>query len=107
VVAASVMGVLLAMTVGAIYVGSAVVARHRAQAAADMAALAGAAALPGGSEVACQRASVVGRAMGGTVTACSTDELDLVVIVDVQLGLPARGLGSAGAVARAGPLDTN
>ena len=43
-----VVGVLLAMTVGALTVVSAVVASHRAQSAADLAALAAAAALVAG-----------------------------------------------------------
>ena len=43
------MAVLLALTVGGVSVGSAVIARHRAQSAADLAALAAAAHLADGS----------------------------------------------------------
>lgn len=90
------MAVLLAVTVGGFYLGSAVIARHRAQAAADMAALAAAARLPEGAEVACGQASVIATAMGVDVAACDVDELDVVVTIRA---------GRAGAAARAGPDD--
>ncbi|EUA24203.1 hypothetical protein I552_3240 [Mycobacterium xenopi 3993] len=45
------------------YLGSVVVARHRAQAAADLAALAAAARVSAGADVACARAGVVARRM--------------------------------------------
>jgi secretion/DNA translocation related TadE-like protein len=90
------MAVLLAVTVGGVYLGSAVVARHRAQAAADLAALAAAARLPGGAESACGEASVIADAMEADVTDCVVDELDMVVTVQV---------GRARAGARAGPVD--
>jgi secretion/DNA translocation related TadE-like protein len=94
VLAAAMMAVLLAVTVGGIYIGSAVVARHRAQSAADMAALAAALRLPEGAEPACGQASVIAKAMKAELAACEIDELD--VVVTVQAG-PAR------AAARAGP----
>ena len=94
--AAAMMAVLLTVTVGGFYIGSAVVARHRAQAAADMAALAAAARLPEGAELACDQASVIAKAMKVDVAACEVDELD--VVVTLQEG-PAR------AAARAGPVD--
>jgi secretion/DNA translocation related TadE-like protein len=94
VLAATMMAVLLTITVGGIYIGSAVVARHRAQSAADMAALAAALRLPEGAEPACGQASVIAKAMKAELAACEIDELD--VVVTVQAG-PAR------AAARAGP----
>jgi secretion/DNA translocation related TadE-like protein len=94
VLAAAMMAVLLAVTVGGIYIGSAVVARHRAQSAADMAALAAALRLPEGAEPACGQASAIAKAMKAELAACEIDELD--VVVTVQAG-PAR------AAARAGP----
>jgi secretion/DNA translocation related TadE-like protein len=90
------MAVLLAVTVGGVYLGSAVVARHRAQAVADLAALAAAARLPGGAESACGEASVIADAMEADVTDCVVNELDMVVTVQV---------GRARAAARAGPVD--
>ncbi|HJT91410.1 MAG TPA: pilus assembly protein TadG-related protein, partial [Mycobacterium sp.] len=46
-VAAAMVAVLLAVTLGGVYLGSAVIARHRAQAAADLASLAAAGRLAG------------------------------------------------------------
>lgn len=90
------MAVLLAFTVGGFHLGSAVVARHRAQAAADLAALAAAARLAEGVEVACGQASVVTHAMNVVVADCSVDNLDVVVTIQA---------GKARAAARAGPVD--
>ncbi|WP_235626858.1 pilus assembly protein TadG-related protein, partial [Mycobacterium tuberculosis] len=50
--------VLLCVTGAGAYLGSAVVARHRAQAAADLASLAAAARLPSGLAAACARATL-------------------------------------------------
>jgi secretion/DNA translocation related TadE-like protein len=97
------MAVLLAITVGAVHIGSAVVARHRAQAAADMAALSAATEIPAGSRVACEQASAVARAMRTALAACDVHELDVVVTVDAQVALALWGLGPARAIARAGP----
>lgn len=99
------MAVVLAATVGAVHIGSAVVARHRAQAAADMAALAAATVLPAGPDAACEKATTLARAMGATATSCSVDGLDVVVTVDVPMALGEWGVGPAHAVARAGPTD--
>jgi secretion/DNA translocation related TadE-like protein len=95
--------VLLAISAGGAYLGAAVVARHRAQAAADLAALAAAARLPAGPEVACARATTVARAMRIDHTECAVDDLDVVVTVEVRV--PVGGWGSARAAARAGPDD--
>jgi secretion/DNA translocation related TadE-like protein len=91
------MAVLLAFTVGGTYLASAVIARHRAQGAADLAALAAAARLPAGAQVACGQASAIADAMGVGVAGCVVDGLDVVVTVTA---------GDAGAAARAGPADS-
>ena len=96
--------VLLSITGGGAYLGSAVVARHRAQAAADLAALAAAARLAAGPEAACAQANAVARQMRVSTTGCDVDDLDVVVTVDVRLAVG--GWGSAGAAARAGPAET-
>lgn len=88
------MAVLLAFTVGGFHLGSAVVARHRAQAAADLAALAAAARLPSGVDAACGQASVIATAMSVGLAECAVDDLDVVVTIDS---------GKARAAARAGP----
>ncbi len=90
--------VLLTVTGGVAYLGAAVVARHRAQAAADLAALAGAARLPAGTQTACMQAEAVARAMRAGPAGCEVDDLDLVITVEVG----ARW-GTARAAARAGP----
>jgi secretion/DNA translocation related TadE-like protein len=89
------MAVLLAITVGGFHLGSAVVARHRAQAAADLSALAAASALAQGVDAACSRAALIANAMNAAVTDCTVDDLDVVITIQV---------GKAHAAARAGPV---
>jgi secretion/DNA translocation related TadE-like protein len=93
--------VLLTVTGGASYLGAAVVARHQAQAAADLAALAAAAQLPAGPGSACAQAGAVARAMRARTSDCAVDELD--VVVTIEVGLAVSRWGSARAAARAGP----
>ncbi len=76
--------VLLSITGVSLYLGAAVVARHRAQAAADLAALAAAARLAAGPATACARAKVVAREMRTSPTGCAVDDLDVVVTVEVR-----------------------
>lgn len=87
--------VLVVLALGGVHLGAAVVARHRAQAAADLAALAAAAWLADGQSAACRRADAVAVAMHAVLLRCDVDELDVVV---------GAGVGSAAAVARAGPV---
>lgn len=101
VLAAFLVAALVAVSAGAVLVGAAVIARHRAQSAADLAALAGASRLPSGPEIACQLAHSIGSAMGATVAGCKVDRLD--VVVDCTVRLSAGSGGEARAVARAGP----
>ena len=96
-VAVAVMAVLLAVTIGGFYLASAIIARHRAQAGADLAALAAAARLPDGSDVACGEASAIADAMGVGVADCVVDGLDVIVTVTA---------GPARAAARAGPAES-
>lgn len=99
IVAAAMIVVLLTVTGGSAYVGAAVVARHRAQAAADLAALAGAARAPAGAESACAQAAAVARAMRVGVAGCTLEDLDVVVTIETGVGR----WGNARAAARAGP----
>ena len=94
--------VLLWVTGAGAYLGSVVVARHRAQAAADLAALAAAARLPSGAEAACGRAAAVAREMRVDDAECGVEGLDVVVTVRVAVGF----VGVARAAARAGPAHT-
>ena len=91
------MAMVLAFTIGGCYLASAVIARHRAQAAADLAALAAAARLPVGADVACGQASAIADAMRVGVADCVVDGLDVVVTTTA---------GPARAAARAGPADS-
>jgi secretion/DNA translocation related TadE-like protein len=97
------MAVLLAVSMGGLYLGSAVIARHRAQAAADLASLAAAGRVAEGADAACARADLVARAMRTTVTRCVIEDLDVVVTVDAAVTLGRFGVGPARAAARAGP----
>lgn len=93
--------VLLWATGVAAYLGSAVVARHRAQAVADLAALAAAARLTSGSEAACVRAVAVARQMRVGDIGCVVDGLDVVITARVAVVVA----GTARATARAGPAN--
>jgi secretion/DNA translocation related TadE-like protein len=99
-VAAAMVVVLLWVTGAGAYLGSVVVARHRAQAAADLAALAAAARLPMGARAACARATAVAREMRVDDARCEVDDLDVVVTVRVVAFAAV-----ARAAARAGPVD--
>ncbi|MFD9353814.1 Rv3654c family TadE-like protein [Streptomyces sp. NPDC060031] len=68
--AALVVTVLGAVFGGVLLLGQAVVARHRAAAAADLAALAAAASWTHGPQAACATAARVAGAQGARVTAC-------------------------------------
>lgn len=94
--------VLLSVTGASGYLGAAVVARHRAQAAADLAALAAAASVPAGPERACAQADAVARAMRAHTAGCAVDDLD--VVITVEVGLAVGRWGAARAAARAGPV---
>ena len=100
------MALLLTITVAGLYLGSAVTARHRAQAAADLAALAAAGGLAHGAQAACAHAVAVAEAMSASVATCSVQELDVVVAVEVNVALGRLGVGTARVVARAGPVDS-
>lgn len=91
---------LFAVGGAGVYLGTAVVARHRAQAVADLAAVAGAARLPAGAQAACARAGAVAHRMRVDDCRCEVDGLDVIVTVRVAAG-PA---GTAQAAARAGPV---
>jgi len=95
--------VVLSVTGGGLCVGSAVVARHRAQAAADLAALTAAARLPAGPDAACRRATQLARQMHVDRTNCSVQNLD--VVITVQLTVPYTRWAVAQATARAGPAQ--
>ena len=105
VLAAVMLVVLVVVSLGGIAVGSAVIARHRAQSAADLGALAAAGRLAAGQDAACAWATSVAQRMGGSVTSCVVEDLDVVVSVGVAAHLGRWGVGTASAAARAGPAE--
>nr|BFD92081.1 hypothetical protein KitaXyl93_34410 [Kitasatospora sp. Xyl93] len=91
-----------------IAVGSAVAARHRAESAADLAALAAADRLLLDPDGGCARAAELAAVQGAGLVSCavdrSADAVEVVAEVGVR-GLPARlPVGPARARARAGPV---
>ncbi|HLV58865.1 MAG TPA: Rv3654c family TadE-like protein [Natronosporangium sp.] len=94
--------VLLAAGLAATSLGAAQVARHQAQAAADLAALAGAPHAARGPAAACQRAAEIATANRARLVGCRVEGLDVVVTVEVESTLPAPRPASA--AARAGPV---
>lgn len=86
-------------TVGA--VGGIVVAHRRAQSAADLAALAGAAAL-GTAADPCAQARVVAEANAASLDACERSGADLTVVISVDCPRLIRWIGRSAAKARAG-----
>jgi secretion/DNA translocation related TadE-like protein len=85
-------------------IGSATVARHRAQAAADLAALAAAMKVLEGESVACARAAEVSAHNGASLVACRLDGFDVIVTVEVAATGSALW-GAARRSARAGPVE--
>lgn len=94
---------LLALTTVVLQLGSAVAARHRAQNAADSAALAGALAAWAGTDTACANARRLAEANRVALVGCGTTGVD----VQVTVAAPVR-IGPAAAQAtargRAGPI---
>lgn len=102
VLAAWVIAALISATLGGIWASAAVLSRHRAQAAADLAALAAARRLAEGPDVACREASALAAVMGARVHHCTVERLDVVVTAGVAMAGPFGG--EARAAARAGPV---
>jgi secretion/DNA translocation related TadE-like protein len=85
-------------------VAAAVVASHRAGAAADLGALAGAAQAVRGDPAACARAERFVVANGARLVDCRREGLDVILTVEVDAtGLAGLGRTARG-VARAGPV---
>lgn len=96
---------ILVVGLGIMQFGAVVAARHRAQSAADLGALAAAGALVEGESAACAAADVVATRMAVAVTRCDVDGWDVVVSVAGQVDLVAFGRRDVVAVARAGPIE--
>ena len=96
--------VLLLVTGLGAHLGAAGLARQRAETAADLAALAGAAKVLQGPDVVCAAVVRLAVANGGDVESCSVVGTDVLVMVGVRVGTGPFG-GSASAKARAGPVE--
>lgn len=98
-----VIAVVLTLTASGLLLASAVLASHRARAAADLAALAAAGVLIRGepAAVACEFAARVASANYGTVQHCLASGTEVQLTVTVTSGI--EGLGVATARSRAGP----
>ena len=103
VVMLGVIAMVLVVTVAGLMLASAVLASHRARAAADLSALAAAGLLIAGKPpvAACERAAQVASANHGRVQSCHAVGTEVRLSVAVPASL--RGLGVATAKSRAGP----
>jgi secretion/DNA translocation related TadE-like protein len=93
----------MAVMLGVLWFGTAVVARHQAEGAADLGALAAAATVADGERVACAEARWVVVQMGGVLVSCRLSGWDALVEVAVSFA----PFGSAAGRARAGPVELN
>ncbi|HYZ35398.1 MAG TPA: Rv3654c family TadE-like protein [Pseudonocardiaceae bacterium] len=95
--------VLVSIGACGLQLGEALVARHHAESAADLAALAAAAHILPGEQYACGEARRVTERMRVTLVSCRTHDWD--VLIDVAARPPGwlGTLGTATAQARAGP----
>ncbi|MGH4010490.1 MAG: Rv3654c family TadE-like protein [Pseudonocardiaceae bacterium] len=102
--AAGAIAVLMSVAVVGLHLGQAIIVRHQAESAADLAALAGAGMVVAGEQYACTQARRVSDRMGVQLVSCQTRGWDVLVEVAVR---PAGWLGRLGAAtgrARAGPV---
>ncbi|MBB4687746.1 Rv3654c family TadE-like protein [Amycolatopsis jiangsuensis] len=95
---------LIAVTMLVWWIGAAITARHRTEAAADLGALAAAAHAADGPTTACARAQEVADHEKATVTSCRWNNRDAFVEVRSTV-TPAPGLPPPTARARAGPVE--
>lgn len=98
--------VLLAAALAGVTIGAAHLARHQAQSAADLGALAGAARALAGADVACGRAEEIVSANRARLTSCALEGLELTITVEVDPAPVVPGDRPATATARAGPART-
>jgi secretion/DNA translocation related TadE-like protein len=97
--------VVTVVAVGLLWLVAAVVTRHRAESAADLAALAAASVAVDGEQKACGQARWVAENMGVALLSCRLSGWDALVEVAAAPPEPLGVLGSAAARARAGPVE--
>ncbi len=96
---------LLAVAVAVVHLGGVAVARHQAESAADLAALAGAGRVVAGEQAACGRAGEITERMRVRLDSCRIQGWDVLVEVSASPAGPVGRFGAAKARARAGPVD--
>jgi secretion/DNA translocation related TadE-like protein len=101
-------GVMVVLTVLLVVatLGSGYLARHRAAAAADLAALAAAGRVWSGPAAACASAGGVAKANGAVLRSCHVRGEQVEVVTSVAIAGPAAVLGDAHRRARAGPATS-
>jgi secretion/DNA translocation related TadE-like protein len=98
------MMVVVLLTSAALALGQALIARHRAAAAADLSAISAASRVLDGPISACKTAALVARSQGARLTTCRIDGEVADVSVEVLSGLLSAHYSAIGA-ARAGPAE--
>jgi secretion/DNA translocation related TadE-like protein len=100
---------LLIVSIGAtaVLAGSATIARHEAQAAADLGALAGAVLAVVDPTGACDVAATIVESNNAEFRDCRIDDLDVIVTAAVDVAGAPAGIGPAVGSARAGPLRSS
>jgi secretion/DNA translocation related TadE-like protein len=102
--AAGAVAVLMSMAVFGLHLGTAMVARHHVESAADLAALAGAGMAVAGERYACTQARRVTDRMRVQLSSCRTQGWDVLVEVATRPAGWLGDLGTATGRARAGPV---
>ncbi len=103
VLAVSMIGLIVSVTVGTAGAVGVVAGHRRAQSAADLSALAGATTLQNGGE-ACARADVIAGRNGADLQRCQVNGTEVVVVVARRVRLPGLPM-ELRARARAGPVE--
>jgi secretion/DNA translocation related TadE-like protein len=104
--AAMAVAVLTSVLVAGLHLGAAILARHRAESAADLAALAAARQAVRGQTAACHEAATIASAGGATVTRCLLLGWNALVEVRVPVPMALPGLDAAFGQAMAGPVPS-
>jgi secretion/DNA translocation related TadE-like protein len=102
--AATAVAVLIAVLAAMLDLAGATAVRHRAEAAADLAALAAAGHALDGEEAACARAAEVATSGGARVVLCRLRGWEVLVEVEVGVRLSLLGATTVRGRARAGPV---
>ena len=104
--AAALAGLVWLASSAALLYGSAVAGRHRAESAADLAALAAAEHVPDGPQAACAVAARIAARNGPSLRGCEVVGDEVEVVVSRRVSVSGLGAFAAVARARAGPVGS-